>query len=111
MAPAAPGGDVGDDAIERLAVHVDDPEHLAESSTIGSSTPPTRPLVELGVAHQRDPLAARLGIQVLVHVALGECAPDRRRRAMPTDPVEKSTGSGSFVRSGSSADRRRRAAG
>ena len=50
-----PGGDVGHDAVERLAVEVDDPQHLAEPRDDRvDERLPDRALVELGVAEQRD---------------------------------------------------------
>ena len=55
----AAGGDVGDDAVERLAVEVDDPHHLAQARDHRvRDRLPARALVELGVADQRDLAAA-----------------------------------------------------
>ena len=80
----AAGGDVGHDAIERLAVEVDDPHHLAEARDhrVGDRLP-ARALVELGVAEQRDLAAADRDVEVPGHVAVRERAPDRRRRPDP----------------------------
>jgi hypothetical protein len=76
------GGDVGHHAVERLAVEVDDPHDLAEPAhhRIGDRLP-ARALVELGVADQRDLAPADRHVEVPGDVAVGERAPDRRRRA------------------------------
>ncbi len=78
----APGGDVGHDAVERLAVEVDDPQHLAQARDhrVGDRLP-DRALVELGVAEQRDVAPAARHLEVPGHVAVGHRAPDRGRRA------------------------------
>ena len=79
-----PGGDVRDHAVERLAVEVDHPHDLAElrHHRVGDRLP-DRALVELGVADQRDLAAAHRHVEVPGHVAVGERAPDRRRRPDP----------------------------
>ena len=76
--------DVGDDAVERLAVEVDDPQHLAEvrDHRVGDRLP-ARALVELGVAEQRDLAPADRDVEVAGHVAVRDRAPDRRRRPDP----------------------------
>ena len=81
------GGDVGHDAVERLAVEVDDPHHLAELAhhRIGDRLP-TCALVELGVADQRDLASADRHVEVPGDVAVRERAPHRRRRAEPDGP-------------------------
>ena len=73
------GGDVGDDAVERLAVEVDDPHHLAQARhhRVGDRLP-AGALVELGVADQRDLAAAAGDVEVPGDVAVRERAPDRR---------------------------------
>ena len=75
-------GDVRHHAVERLAVEVDDPHHLAELGhhRVGDRLP-DRALVELGVADQRDLAAADRDVEVAGDVAVRERAPDRRRRA------------------------------
>ena len=77
-------GDVGHDAVERLAVEVDDPHDLAElrHHRVGDRLP-ARALVELGVAEQRDLAPADRHVEVPRHVAVRERAPDRRGRADP----------------------------
>ena len=74
--------DVRHDAVERLAVEVDDPHHLAEPRhhRVGDRLP-ARALVELGVADQRDLAAADRHVEVPGDVAVRERAPDRRGRA------------------------------
>ncbi len=80
----APRGDVGHDAVERLAVEVDDPHDLAEPAHHGvGDRLPARALVELGVADQRDLPPADGHVEVPGHVAVRERAPDRRGRAEP----------------------------
>ena len=76
--------DVGHDAVERLAVEVDDPHDLAELAhhRVGDRLP-ARALVELGVADQRDLAPADRDVEVPRDVAVRERAPDRRRRAEP----------------------------
>ena len=75
--------DVGHHAVERLAVQVNHPEHLAEARDPGvGDRLPDGPLVELGVAEQRDLAAARGRLEaVVLEVAARHGAPDRRRRA------------------------------
>ena len=76
--------DVRHDAIERLPVEVDDPQHLAELAhhRVGDGLP-ARALVELRVADQRDLAAADRHVEVPGDVAVRDRAPDRRRRAEP----------------------------
>ena len=75
----APGGDVGHDAVQRLAVEVDDPEHLAEARHHRvDDRLPHRALVQLGVAQQRDLAPAAGHLEVPGDVAMGQRAPDRR---------------------------------
>ncbi len=84
--------DPGHDPVQRLPVHVDDPHHAAEAvgGRVGDGLPDVA-LVQLGVADQRHEPAARPGPEVRVDVP---AAPS------PTEPVEKSTVSGSLVRLG-----------
>ena len=73
------GGDVGDDAVQRLAVEVDDPHHLAEARDHRvRDRLPAGALVELGVADQRDLAPAAGDVEVPGDVAVRERAPDRR---------------------------------
>ena len=73
--------DVRDDAIQRLAVEIDDPQHLAEVRDHRvDQRLPDRALVELGVADQRDLPTALRHVEVPGDVAVRERAPDRRRR-------------------------------
>ena len=78
-------GDVRHDAVERLPVQVDDPEHLAEMSDPGvGDRLPDGALVELGVAEQRDLAAHRRRLEpVVLEVTARDRAPHRRRRADP----------------------------
>ena len=78
----AAGGDVGHDAVQRLAVEVDDPHDLAEAGhhRVGDRLP-AGALVELGVADQRDLAPAARDVEVPGDVAVRERAPDRRGRA------------------------------
>jgi len=78
------GGDVGHDAVQRLAIEVDDPHHLAERAhhRVGDRLP-AGALVELGVADQRDLAPAGRHVEVSRDVALRDRAPDRSRRAEP----------------------------
>ena len=81
----APERDVGHHAIERLAVEVDHPQDLAElgHARVGDRLP-DGPLVELGVSHQCDLAAHRRSLEaVVLQVAAGERAPDRRGGADP----------------------------
>ena len=74
-----PGGDVGDDPVERLPVEVDDPEHLAQvRDDRVHDRLPAGALVELGVADQGDGAAAARNLEVAGDVAVRERAPDRR---------------------------------
>ena len=72
--------DVGHHAVERLAVQVHHPEHLAEARDPGvGDRLPDGALVELGVAEQRDLAAARRRVEaVVLEVAARHGAPDRR---------------------------------
>ena len=73
------GRDVRHDAVERLAVEVDDPHHLAEARDHRvRDRLPAGALVELGVADQRDLAAAAGDVEVAGDVAVRERAPDRR---------------------------------
>ena len=77
-------GDVGHDPVERLAVEVDDPEDLAEARDHRVDERfPDRPLVELGVAEDRDLAPAAGDVEVPGDVTVGERAPHGRRRADP----------------------------
>ena len=77
-------GDVRDDSVERLAVEVDDPQHLAEARHDRvDQRLPDRPLVELGVTQQRDLAASLRDLEVARHVAVRDGAPDRRGRSDP----------------------------
>ena len=75
----APEGDVGHHAVERLAVEVHHPQHLAELGHAGvGHRLPDRALVELGVAHEGDLAAHRRRLEaVVLEVAARERAPDR----------------------------------
>ncbi len=80
----AAGGDVGDDPVERLAVEVDHPHQLAQRGDHRvDQRLPDRALVELGVADQRDLAPGARRLEVAGDVAVGDRAPDRRRRADP----------------------------
>ena len=58
------GADPGDHAVERLPVQVDDPEHVPEPARQRlRERLPDVPLVELGVAEQRDEAAAGRGAE------------------------------------------------
>ena len=72
-------GDVGHHAVERLAVEVHHPQHLAELRHAGvGHRLPHRALVELGVAHEGDLASHRRRLEaVVLEVAAGERAPDR----------------------------------
>ncbi len=79
-----PGRDVRHDAVERLAVEVDDPHHLAELAHHRvRDRLPARALVELGVPDQRDLAAADRDVEVAGGVAVRDRAPDRRGGAEP----------------------------
>ena len=83
-AEQAADGHVGHDAVERLPVEVDDPQHLAEPRDHGiDERLPDRALVELGVADERDLAAALRHVEVPGDVALRDRAPERRGRADP----------------------------
>ena len=88
------GGDVGHDAVERLAVEVDDPQHLAEvRDDRVDDRLPDGALVELRVAEQSEPGARPAGPRSARRRsgarARSRSAPSRR---CPTEPVEKSAG-------------------
>ena len=59
------------DAVEALAVEVDDPGQLAETTggRVGQRLPDV-PLVELGVAHQRHEAATGLSVEMRIHVTI-----------------------------------------
>ena len=81
------GGDVGDDAVQRLAVEVDDPQHLAQPRHHRvDDRLPHGALVELGVAQQRDLAPAARDVEVPGDVAMGQRAPDRRGGPDPDAP-------------------------
>ena len=83
----APGRDVGDDAVQRLAVEVDDPQHLAQPRHHRvDDRLPDGALVELGVAQQRDLAPAARDVEVPGDVAMGHRAPDRRGGPDPDAP-------------------------
>ena len=77
-------GDVRHDAVERLAVEVDDPQHLAElrHGRVGDRLP-HRALVELRVAEQRDLPPADRHVEMTCDVAVRDRAPHDRRRPDP----------------------------
>ena len=106
------GGDVGHDAVQRLAVEVDDPQHLAQvRDDRVDERLPDRALVELGVADQRDLASALRHVEVPGDVAVRERAPDRRGRPDPHRAGREVDRVGVLQRgSGSSAGRRTRAA-
>ena len=83
----APGGDVGHDAVQRLAVEVDHPHDLAELGhhRVGDRLP-AGALVELGVADQRDLAAADRHVEVARPRSGGRARPRsaRWRRARPS---------------------------
>ena len=80
-AEQAADGHVRHDAVERLPVEVDDPQHLAEARDHRvDERLPDRALVELGVADERDVAAALRHVEVPGHVALRDRAPERRCR-------------------------------
>ena len=108
----AAGGDVRDDAVERLAVEVDDPHDLAEARDHRvRDRLPAGALVELGVADQRDLAPAARDVEVPGDVAVRERAPDRRGRAEADGAGASSRpGRGPSSGSGRTAGRRTRAA-
>ena len=108
----AAGGDVGDDAVERLAVEVDDPHDLAEARDHRvRDRLPAGALVELGVADQRDLAPAARDVEVAGDVAVRERAPDRRGGAEADGAGASSRpGRGPSSGSGRTAARRTRAA-
>ena len=78
----AAGRHVRHDAVERLPVEVDDPQHLAEARDHRiDERLPDRALVELGVADERDVAPALRHVEVAGDVALRDRAPERRGRA------------------------------
>jgi hypothetical protein len=79
-----PGSNLGHDAVERLAVDVDDPQHLAEPRDERVEQRfPDGALVKLGVADERDMTTALRHVEVPGYVAMRERAPDRRGSANP----------------------------
>ncbi len=88
-------GDLRHDPVERLAVDVDDPEHLAQvRGERVHERLPDRTLVELGVAEDRDLSPAARHLEVPGHVAVGERAPERRGRADAHGPRREVHGVG-----------------
>ena len=76
------GGDQRDHPVQRLAVHVDDPDDLAEFGHAGVDDGlPDRALVELGVAEQRVLAAGGAVADEPVQVPARHRAPDRGGRA------------------------------
>ncbi len=73
--------DVRDDAIQRLAVEIDDPQHLSQvrDDRVDQGLP-DRALVEFGVTDERHLPSALRHVEVSGHVAVRERAPDRGRR-------------------------------
>ena len=95
-APEPVGGDQRDHAVQRLAVHVDDPDDLAEVGHAGVDDGlPHGTFVEFGVTEQRvlpagaagaiatraGPARAGPGVEVPAQVAAGHRPPDRGGRA------------------------------
>ena len=79
--------DVRHDPVQRLAVEIDDPQHLAEPRHHRvDQRLPDRALVQLRVAEQRDLAAALRHVEVAGDVAVRDRAPDRRRRPDPDRP-------------------------
>ena len=77
-------GDVGHNPVERLAVEVDDPQHLAQARDDRiDDRLPARALIELGVADQRHLPPSARDIEVTGDVAMRERAPDRGGRPDP----------------------------
>ena len=109
--PQPAGCDVGHDAIERLAVEVDDPQHLAQprDHRIGDRLP-DRALVELGVAEQRDLAPAARDVEVARPRSGGPARP--RSSRWPRCRRFRSSsrpGRGPWCGSGRTAGRRTRA--
>src|SRR4029079_18955109 len=78
------GADTGDNAVEALAIEVDDPEDVAETlDVILEDGLPDVALVELGVAHQRDVALGGDVAEVELGVALDGCREGRRDRPEP----------------------------
>ncbi len=111
-AAQAPGRHLGHDAVERLPVEVDDPQDLAQARHHRiDERLPDGAFIELGIAHERDMAAALRHVEVPGHVALGDRAPERRRRADPdASPSRSRRRPDPWRGSGSSAARRTRAA-
>ena len=82
------GADHRHDAVERLAVEVDDPDRLLQPARRRvEDRLPDVALVELGVADQRDEAAAGPAeLAVVVHVALHQRTEQRRGGAEPDRP-------------------------
>ena len=74
--------DTGHHPVQRLPVHVDDPQHVAQAvgGWVGDCLPDV-PLIEFGVTDDRDEPAARPGAEMRVHVAAGRGGEQRRGRA------------------------------
>ena len=98
---ALPGPADRHDPVQRLAVVVDDPEDVPQPSRgrLGNRLPDAS-LVQLGIAHQCDEPARLPGAEVVVDVPAGQRREQRGDGAQSSDPVEKSTRSGSRVRLG-----------
>ena len=81
--------DPGDDAIERLPVEVDDPEHVAElpCQRVGQRFPDV-PLVQLRVAEQRDEAASGGGAEPALRNRSASAPKSGAAEPSPTDPVE-----------------------
>ena len=76
------GADAGDDAVERLAVEVDDPGDVAEVAARGvGDRLPHVALVEFGIADQRDEPAILAGAEMRSHVAVDHAREQRCRGA------------------------------
>ena len=84
------GADHGHDAVERLAVEVDDPDRLLQPARRRvEDRLPDVALVELRVADQRDEASAGPAeLAVVVHVALHSAPNSGAAAPSPTDPVE-----------------------
>ena len=108
----AAGGDVGHDAVERLAVEVDDPHDLAELGhhRVGDRLP-ARALVELGVADQRDLAPADAARRSARRRSGGRARPRsaRSRRGRPSRSSSR-PGRGPSCATGRTAGRRTGAA-
>jgi len=82
--PNAAGRDVRHHPIQRLAIQIDNPQHLAQTRNHRiNQRLPDRVLIQLRVAQQRDLTAALRHIEVPGHVAMRQRAPQRRRGSDP----------------------------